>query len=358
MMPQAMLFTGPGEPLRAVPQCTAPPRGGEIRVRILCCTLCKSDLSTFSGHRREATPTILGHEVVGTIEAFGPDASHRDAEGRACAPGERITWAVVANCGSCEFCSLGLPQKCERGLKYGHHAANPDSPDGGGLAETITLAPGTAWFRIPDGIPDAVAALANCSMATAVAVLEAAGELKDRSVLVFGSGLLGLIACAMAKGRGAASVIALDPDAGSRERSLRFGASAALNPLEGDWTSSLPERGCDIALELAGRSETVALGLKHIRVGGTLVLAGTVSPTPAVPLDPQTMVRRMLTVKGVHNYRPDHLGTALRFLGTAGRNHPWDSLIAGSFPLQAAEAAFAAALANPGRRIAVVPPSV
>jgi len=359
MTPIAMLFTGTGQPLQAVAQSAEPPRGAELRVRMLCCTLCRSDIATFSGQRVEPTPTILGHEVVGIIESFGPTASHTDAAGRVADIGDRITWAVMASCHDCFYCKHDLPQKCEGGVKYGHHRTDPARPDGGGLADTITLVPGTAWFRVPDGLSTPVAALANCAGATVVAVLDAADRLAGRSVLVSGAGLLGVFACAMATANGATAVVALDPDRTCRERALGFGATHAFDPrdptLEAQLATVLAPRGADVALELAGRAEAVELCLARVRTGGVVVLAGSVSPSPAVPLDPQQVVRRMLTLRGVHNYRASQLRTALDFLATHERRYPFASLVADTFPLDRTEEAFAAARAHPGRRVAVVP---
>ena len=354
-----MLFTGAGQPLQKIAQANKPLGDVELRVRILCCTLCRSDLATFSGQRIEPMPTILGHEVVGSIEAFGPNASHSDAAGQTAAVGDRITWGVMASCHSCFYCQNDLPQKCERGIKYGHHQTNPIQPDGGGLADTITLVPGTAWFRVPDSLSTPIASLANCAGATIAAVLEAAGPLAGRSVLITGAGLLGVLACAMASAAGAAQVIALDPDSACRERASSFGATHTLDPcdplFDAQLGAILGTRGADVTLELAGRTETVELCLKQVRIGGVVVLAGTVSPTPAIALDPQQIVRRMLTIRGIHNYQAKHLQRALDFLAQAAQRFPFASLIAETFPLDQAEAAFAAARTHAGRRVAVVP---
>ena len=358
-MSQAMLFTGAGQPLQSLPQSLVPPVGAEIRVRILCCTLCRSDLATWSGQRIEATPTILGHEIVGEIESFGPTANRCDAAGQLGSIGDRITWAIVAACHDCFYCKNDLPQKCERGVKYGHHRTRPDQPDGGGLADRITLVPGTAWFRVPDHLSTPVTALANCAVATVAALVEAAGPVEGRSVLICGAGLLGSIAGAMTASRGANPVIVIDPDRACCERALLFGATHALSPYDANFEERLAEivssRGADITLELAGRTETVELCLARVRMGGIVILAGTVSPTPPVPLDPQLFVRRMLTLRGVHNYQARHLQAALDFLAGAGQNYPLESLIAETFPLDRADDAFAAARLHSGRRIAVIP---
>ena len=102
--------------------------------------------------------------------------------------------------------------------------------------------------------------------------------------------------------------------------SLAFGAPLHLltaDELAAGVADATQGRGVDIALELAGVAETVQACLTQTRIGGTVVLAGTVLPTPKVPLDPEAVVRRMLTIRGVHNYAPCDLATALDFFAGA-----------------------------------------
>jgi D-arabinose 1-dehydrogenase-like Zn-dependent alcohol dehydrogenase len=131
-MERAFLFHGPGTPLEQVRFATPQPQGAELVVRVTCCTLCRSDLHTHAGRRREPTPTVLGHEIVGRIESFGPEAPRRDARGMAVRTGDRVSWAVVVGCGRCFFCADDLPQKCERPYKYGHVRVTRERPWGGG----------------------------------------------------------------------------------------------------------------------------------------------------------------------------------------------------------------------------------
>ena len=146
-------------------------RDGEMLVKVLACNLCRSDLHSHAGRRQVATPTILGHEIVGQIEEFGPHAPSMDIAGEPLAIGDRITWSIVLGCGRCYFCTHDLPQKCDRLFKYGHSAINNERSLGGGLADFVVLLPGTACLRVPNGMSDSVAALANCAAATAAAVL-------------------------------------------------------------------------------------------------------------------------------------------------------------------------------------------
>jgi alcohol dehydrogenase len=357
LMPGAVLFTGPGQPLALVQFPVPQPRGGEILVRVQCCTLCRSDLHTHAGRRIESTPTILGHEIVGRIEAFGSEARPDDADGTPVAVGDRVTWAVVAGCGSCFFCTEDIPQKCELPYKYGHQRASREHPMGGGLSEFIILVPRTFWLRVPDEVSDYVAAPANCATATVAALLRQSGPVEERSVLVLGAGVLGVTACAMARVGGARTVVASDPVPACRERAVRFGATHALATTElvagvRDLTHG---RGADLVLELAGGAQSVQAGLALARTGGTIVLAGTVAPVGNLEWDPEGVVRRMLTIRGSHNYHPRDLATALRFLSGPGAQFPWRSLVVAEYPLERAEEAFADAHRQPGVRVAIVP---
>jgi threonine dehydrogenase-like Zn-dependent dehydrogenase len=334
-MARAVLFHGPDRPLELVHADGPEPRGAELRVRILCCTLCSSDLHTHAGRRREPTPTVLGHEILGRIEAFGPDAPRRDLRGQPLEAGARITWSVAASCGGCFFCADGLPQKCARLFKYGHVQVTRAEPFAGGLADCILLRPGAA------------------------AVRAAGGALAGKSILILGAGLLGLTAAAMAHAAGAHAVLVCDPDAARRQRALAFGATHAVSDetevLAGAIASASAGRGADVVLEFAGVPAAVTAALEHARIGATVVLAGTVRPTAPVAVEPERIVRRQLTIRGVHNYAPVDLASALDFLAGPARTYPFSSLIGPSFPLEAADAAFEHAHAHPGTRVVVTP---
>jgi alcohol dehydrogenase len=356
-MQLTVVFTGAGRPLEMVRFLAPQPRGAELLVRVACCTLCRSDLHTHAGRRIELTPTVLGHEIIGRIEAFGPDAPRRDAAGAPLSIGSRVSWAVAVGCGSCFFCAEDLPQKCERPYKYGHERLTPDRPLGGGLADCVVLVPGTVFFRVPDAVPDLVAAPANCATATVAALLRHGGPVKGRTVLVLGAGVLGVTACAMARVAGAGAVLVSDPVPECRERALRFGAMHVFpaEELAAEVNAYTQGRGADLVLELAGAAGTVEAGLALARTGGTVVLGGAVAPVGTIALDPEDVIRRLLTIRGVHNYHPSDLATALAFLAGPGRDYPWQSLVVAEYPLEQAEQAFAAAHARPGVRVAVVP---
>ena len=154
---RAAVFLGPGSPLELREIPLPEPAGACLLVEVLACTLCGSDLHTMHGRRPVAVPTILGHEALGRVAGFGPDAPRRDAADRPLQAGDRVTWGVVASCGACFYCRRGLPQKCERQTKYGHEPLRPGSELTGGLAGHILLASGTTVLRVPDELTDAAA---------------------------------------------------------------------------------------------------------------------------------------------------------------------------------------------------------
>ena len=356
-MSRAVLFNGPETELQITE--VKPPllQAGEILVRVLACTLCRSDLHTHAGRRHGPTPAILGHEIVGWIEAFGPGTPPTDLAGAAAAVGDRITWSIVVGCGDCFFCARDLPQKCVRLYKYGHEAVTASQPLGGGLAEHVVLVPHTAWLLLPSSIPTSVAALANCAGATAASAWRAAGSLKGQRVLILGAGVLGVFACAMAKAAGAASVVAIDPQAACRDRALAFGADALFDAQHDNLVAALKTatdgRGFDVVLELAGVTPSVVTALAAVRTGGTAILVGSVAQCEPLPIDPEQIVRRMITLRGVHNYHPCDLRTAIEFLAGPGGRFPFESLIVESYPLGQVEAAFRSAHAHPGERVCV-----
>ena len=148
----AAVFHGTAAQIELQHLPTPVPRGAEILVRVESCTLCGSDLHSFEGRRKVPVPTILGHEIVGRIEAFGPAAVRSDAAGCSLEIGSRVVWGLVAACGECFYCQRDLSQKCLRSVKYGHESFRSGYELLGGLAEHCLLMPGTAIVRLPEDL--------------------------------------------------------------------------------------------------------------------------------------------------------------------------------------------------------------
>ncbi|MGD9648533.1 MAG: zinc-binding dehydrogenase [Pirellulales bacterium] len=346
----AAIFQEPSKPLELRRVEVPTPTAGEVLVRVLGCTLCGSDLHSVSGRRLAPAPSVLGHEIVGEIVELGPQVATCDASAMPLVVGDRITWAIVANCGQCFYCQRDLPQKCLRGVKYGHEQAIERRVLTGGLAEYCLLASGTSIVRLPDELPLEVACPANCATATVAAALAAAGPLADHNVGILGAGMLGLTACAMTRSSGAASVIAVEPNAARREMALRFGATQAIDPAELSATAAdlTGGHGLDVVFEFSGAASAVASALSVPRIGGSLVLVGSVFPGPGLEILPEQIVRRNLTLRGVHNYAPRDLTNAVSFLAAHQRQYPLASLVGAWYPLKEVNRALEQAL-DPAR---------
>ncbi|MFF6886081.1 alcohol dehydrogenase catalytic domain-containing protein [Streptomyces sp. NPDC012421] len=322
------------------------PAPGEVLVRVDLATVCGSDLHTVTGRRPSPVPALLGHEQVGTVVGVG-GGDPRCVDGRPVVPGMRVVWSVTAACGACDRCLRGMTQKCRVLRKYGHEPWDENAPLTGGFATHCVLLPGTAVVAVPDRLPDAVASPASCATATVAAALDAAGALEGRRLLVSGVGMLGLTAVAMAREAGC-HVIAVDPEPARRAQALRFGAAEVRD------AGPVPE-DVDVALELSGHPEGVRTCLRALAVGGTAVLVGSVAPGEPVALDPESVVRGLHSLVGVHNYRAEHLQAAVDFLAARHDAYPFAELVGGTYPLEALDEAVAAARSAVAPRQAILP---
>jgi len=357
---RAAVFHAVGQPL-TLEQFPIPKlQGSEALVRNLCMTVCGSDLHSFYGRRHSPMPSVLGHEMVGEIVAAGP-AGVRDYSGQPLAVGDRVTWSMVWSCGQCFYCQRGLRSKCERLMKFGHEKIAPGRELIGGLAEHCYLPEGTAIFRVPENVPDIVASPANCATATVAAVFRNAGPCAGQTVVVHGAGMLGLTACAMAAAGDAAQVIALEPDQRRREMAAKFGATEVLDSqrpeeeIRGRVLELTQRRGADMGMELSGFPEAIETGVRLLREGGRLVMAGATFPSRPVQLLGEQLVRRMLQVIGVYNYQPEDLQCALGFLAQCQGRFPFEALIGKTFPISLVNEAFEYAERERPPRAAVFP---
>ncbi|MFS0900448.1 zinc-binding dehydrogenase [Mycolicibacterium litorale] len=312
------------------------PQPGDVLVRVRLATVCGSDRHTVSGRRSQPCPSILGHETVGHIVAIGAGRA-RAVDGRPLRPGQRVVWSVTFGCGTCDRCRAGVTAKCRTVRKAGHEALDSDWGLSGGYARHVLLPHGLAIAIVDDDLPDKIAAPAACATSTVMAAIERAGHLTGRRVVVVGAGMLGLAAVAAAATAEASEVVAVDPNPRRRDLARLFGATEVAASLDAD-------RNHDVLLEFSGSSAALQQGLRTLDVQGVAVLAGAVAPDSPVTVDPETVVRRQLSVLGVHNYEPRHLPAALSFLTATRTRFPWSELVADPRTL----AELPALLAGPG----------
>ena len=318
---------------------------GEILVKNEYVTLCKSDINTFCGKRKEKTPTILGHEIVGRIHSFGENAGIIDSRGAILSPGDRITWAIFASDPVSDMAKKGIPQKASDLFKYGHEEITPESHLHGGLADFIILRANTPVIKIKEAVPVQIAALINCSVATIAGAMRLAGDLQNKNVLVAGTGMLGIIACAMAKSLGASSVFAVDINQDRLDTSVLFGADhtgLVGLPLEDVIDQIYGSKDpFDIVIELSGQPDTMEKTLELLTTGGTSVWVGATYPERKTQISAERLIRKIHTIKGLHNYNLGDFIKAVEFIEENFDKYPFLSLIHDHFHLEETNEAFA-----------------
>lgn len=356
----AAFFHGPGRPLELRNVPVPATEAGCALVRVECCTICGSDVHTITGARNEPVPSILGHEAMGVVIEVGEPAL-ADIDGRPLAPGDRITWSPVVSCGSCDRCRGGIPQKCRSVFKYGHALASGPGLLSGGFAELILLRPGTTAIRLGADDPIEVFSPVSCATATIAAALRAAGPVSARRALVLGAGMLGLTAAAFLKSRDASLVAVSDVNARRLARASQFGADCSIE-WQADIAAYRQELNrtagtdrFDVVLDVSGSPEAVEAACRLGEVGATVVLAGSVLPSRAAAIDPEFVVRNLLTIRGVHNYAPEDLRTAVEFLRQSRLRFPFASLVERVFPLAEVNDAFEMAMRDRPVRVGVCP---
>jgi len=323
---------------------------GEIMIRNLYGTLCRSDINTFDGKRIEKVPTILGHENIGIIEEFGPNAWLFDERGLPMSVGDRVTWTIFASDRNTPLGKKGIPQKSPDLFKYGHEMITEDSTLHGGLAEFIILRRNTTVIKVSDEISSKFAATINCSVATVAGTLRLAGKISGKTIGIIGAGMLGTIACSMCKANGGGKIIAFDIDDKRLSNTEKFGADQSVNLLNEN-TELLPKP--DIILEFSGSPESIEKSLDMLAIGGILVLAGSTFPQRNLSISAEKILRNLHTIKGLHNYNNHDFINAVDFVEMHYNAFPFNELIEAEFQFESVNEAFRYALENNPYRVGI-----
>jgi putative phosphonate catabolism associated alcohol dehydrogenase len=338
------IFDGPGRPFRLGRAEVPSLARGEVLVRIRLATICGSDLHTVEGRREAPCPCVLGHEAVGDVEAVGPGRDPRWL-------GKRVTWTLADSCGACRPCTeWDLPQKCERLFKYGHASMEGPGAFSGCYSTHIVLRAGTTLCEVPPDVTDAMAAPANCALATAIAVEEGLPG-QGRHAVVQGGGLVGCLVVALLRERGWERVTVVEPLACRHDLARRCGGTP-MTPAEAD---ALPASLADVVVETAGVPLVIGQGVRMLRPGGHYAWAGMVHPASRVDLTGEQVIRKCLTIRGTHNYAPRHLHAAMSFLQRHGRRLALDAVVSEPFGMRDLASAIALARAGTHARVSVRP---
>lgn len=288
---KAVVFRDPQSPIEFVDVDLAPPRAGEVRVRIAAAGVCHSDLHVKRGEWDAAAPLVMGHEGSGVVTELGEGVT-------TLAVGDHVVLSWVPPCGECRYCRAGHEARCQKvatvvaplGVLFDgtsrlsrdgeqlHHYLGVSS-----FAEEVVV-PASGAVKVRDDAPLDVIAVVGCAVATGVgAVLNTAAVEPGSTVAVIGCGGVGLNVVQGARLAGAERIVAIDVRPEKTQMALQFGATDRIDASQGDAVAQLRELipdGVDYAFDAIGRTTTTEQSIQMLGLGGAAVIVG-LPPTGA-----------------------------------------------------------------------------
>ncbi len=269
----------------------AAPNRGEIRVRLAACAICQSDLHYLSGSWGGSLPAVFGHEAAGVVVEVGTGVV-------GVAEGDHVVVTLIRSCGSCRPCAHGEPALCDATFpldSVGPLTSTDGSPIAQGLrtgafAEEVVVDASQAVV-VPDEIPLESAALLACGVITGFgAVANTAAIDAGTTVVVIGTGGVGLNAVQGAALAGATTVVAIDLSDAKLETASGFGATHTVNSGSEDAAGAVAAltggRGADYVIVTVGARAAVELGPRMLRRAGTMVIVGMPAAGVLASIDP------------------------------------------------------------------------
>ena len=254
---RAIVFDGPGLPLRAMTLPVPEPGPGQLLLRVRACGVCRTDLHLLDGEVEVSSPPrVLGHQIVATVEPDGQRVG--------------VPW-LGWSCGECEWCRSGRENLCPRARFTG---CDID----GGMAE-YTVADARYCFPIPESYPDEQAAPLLCAGLIGYRALRMCGQAKRIGIYGFGAAAHIIAQVAVWQGREIFAFTRTD-DSAAQAFALQLGATWA-------GSSDVPSpEPLDAAIVFAPDGALVPLALRSVTPGGTVVCGGIhMSDIPAFPYE-------------------------------------------------------------------------
>jgi L-iditol 2-dehydrogenase len=336
---------------------------GAVLLRMLASGICGTDKHTYRGEteqyvgteyeRSTPFPIIQGHENLGVVEAIG-DGGAPAFDGTPLAAGDRVVPAPNRACGRCRNCLRGFPYYlCRRIENYGNSLTCAEPPHlFGGWSEYLYLRPGTAVFRVPEAVPDAVAVLTEIfavthSLERAARLQSPNGFRPGDTVAVIGVGPLGIAHALKAALMGAGRVIVVDRSDARRALAARL-ADAIAVPASDDAPAAVRELcdgdGADVVVNASGFPGTFAQALAMVRDAGTIVEVGAFVDMGGETFNPAAVCGRSLAILGVGGEDLLAYPGTLALLDRHGARIPFGDIVSHRFAVADAPAAMAVAL--------------
>lgn len=251
-------------PLQLLELPVPEPQEKEVRLKVHCCAICRTDLHVIEGDLpQEKMPIVPGHQIVGTVDKLGSGC-------RRIRVGQRVGVAWLRHtCGACGFCTAGKENLCESARFTGYHAD-------GGYAE-YAVVPEDFAYEIPDVFSDVEAAPLLCAGIIGYRALRRAEVPAGGKLALYGFGSSAHVVIQIAQHRGC-QVYVVTRGERHRELARRMGAVWV-----GEEAAEMPVK-VDSAIIFAPAGELVPPALEALQKGGTLALAG-IYMTPLPEMD-------------------------------------------------------------------------
>jgi len=277
---RAAVAFAPKEPLRIVEVDVAPPKAGEVLIRIVATGVCHTDAYTLSGADSEGVfPCILGHEGGGIVEAIGPNV-------KSVAVGDHVIPLYTAECGECKFCKSKKTNLCSSVRATQGRGLMPDGTTrfsykgqpiyhymGCSTFSEYTVLPEVSVAVIPREAPLSKVCLLGCGVTTGIgAVLNTAKVEAGSNVAIFGLGGIGLAAIIGAKMAKAGRIIAVDINPDKFATAEKLGATDFVNPKEHERPIQeviieMTDGGVDYSFECVGNVNLMRAALECCHKG-------------------------------------------------------------------------------------------
>jgi L-iditol 2-dehydrogenase len=345
---RAVVLPGPQEPLelRNFDAPRAAPGGAVLEM--LASEVCGTDVHLGKGQLAGVPwPIIPGHVSVGRV--LETSGALVDVEGRTIEAGRVVTfYDVFGACGSCWHCLVAkAATRCPHRRVYG---ITTSANEGllGGWAEQIDLRPGVRVLPLPDGLSVEDFMGGGCGLPTAFHAIERAGIALADTVVVQGTGPVGLNAAIFAQLAGAARVLAIGAPTARLEAARRLGAEDVLDvtvvkdpAARVKWVLDRTSgRGADVVVEASGNPAAVVEGLEMVRDAGRYVVVGQYTDAGDVSLNPHRHInRRHVTLLGCWGYEYTHLHRSVALMAKHAGRFRWRDLITREYRLDEAQQA-------------------
>ena len=354
---RVITFDGPGThpDLRTVRRPSVPNRGALIRID--ACGVCGTDLHILQGHwpGKLPWPLTLGHELAGVVDEIGPRLT-RDYMGHPLREGDRVMIPPLMACGSCHYC-IHYPTRANRCLNptyYGRKIGFLRPPHlWGGWADMVFLDleafPATKVFRLPDDMPSMVGTLVEpfASVTRAfnrASALGLEGFKAGDSVVIQGSGPIGVLALIAARQRAAGKVVVVGAPEEPRLALCRaFGADATVSIDEHQSTDAriaaardaVGGFGADLVVDCSGAPQAGPEGIEMLRDGGTFVEMGQFTDAGSIDTNWHRICVKEVQVLASWAFTPDEVAQGMHNLHAIQEDYDW-SRMQRTFPLTAA----------------------